>query len=76
MAMNATNLKNEIVAAINAAMPDFTAYPNDHRVGLTKAQYDALLYGAIASAIVTHIQTNAKATGTDSRLDTHNLSII
>lgn len=76
MALNATTLKNEIIAAINAALPSYSSLPNDHRLtGYSKTEYDDLLYGAIAQAIITHITTNGLVTGLDSRGDTHSLII-
>lgn len=78
MAMNATNLGNEIKAALLAALAaDYSDLADDERLtGYTFSEYLTKFSGAIASAIVTHITTNAKATGTDSPGgDSHNLSI-
>lgn len=64
MAMNAENLANEIKAKYDAIKPE--------GAGLA----DAVFCKALAEAIVTHIQTNAKATGVDTPAgNNHNLSI-
>ena len=78
MAMNAANLANEMKAALDAALPDYSSIDNDHRLsGFDKNSYDAAYLLALATAIINHITTNAKAIGTDTPTgDTHNLSIV
>ena len=64
MSMNSTNLTNEIIAKYNAIRPEGSG------------ELDPVFVEALASAIVNHITSNAKATGTDTPGgNTHNLSI-
>lgn len=77
MAMNAGTMKNEIVAALNAEFgTDYDEIPDSHLLtGYDQATYWNRYWGAVSAAIVNHIASNAKATGNDSRGDTHNLDI-
>lgn len=78
MAMNPTNLKSEMKTAILAAVAaDYANISDDQTLtGFTLPEYLEKYLGALASAIYTHITTNARATGTDSRGDTHDLTIV
>lgn len=79
MAMNASNLKTEIVAALNAEFgTDYEDIPDSHLLtGYDRVTYNNRYWGAVAVAIVNHITTNARATGTDTpNGDSHNLTIV
>lgn len=65
MALSKTGLKSRIVTELGAQ--GFTT-TGDHAFAAKMAE-------AIANAVVDEIQANAKATGTDSGGDTHDLSI-
>ena len=70
MAMNGNNMGDEIYAAIQVAV---SAMADEHNA--TVSEQKAILR-AMATAIVTHIQTNAQATGLDSPGgDSHDLTI-
>lgn len=78
MAMNSGSLANELKAAIMAALAADYANPADDE-NLTGYDFDTYMTKwttAVATTIVNHITANAKATGTDSRGDSHDLSII
>lgn len=68
MAMNATTLRNLIDTKFAALSTDYAT--SAARTGLKEG-----LLQAIAEAIVEHLQTDARATGTDSGGDTHTLDI-
>lgn len=63
-------------AIITAIAPWTTPSRDDHRLtGLTADAYWTAVTTAIATTVINHITSNAKATGTDSRGDTHTLDI-
>jgi len=66
MAMNANNLKSEIVAALQAEFgDDYENIPDNHELaGYDQDTYWNRYWGAVASAIITHITTNGLAVGT------------
>ncbi len=77
MAMNAGTLATAMTAAILSAISAFENEVDDHRLtGKTQTDFWTYIAGAISSTVVDHITSNANATGTDSRGDTHALSIV
>lgn len=77
MAMNAGVFKNEMKAALKAALEaDYTSIADDHELGgYTFDDYLEKFCTAITNSIVFHISNNARATGLDSRGDTHDLPV-
>jgi uncharacterized membrane protein len=69
MAMNGTAMGNEVWTALQAY---FDNVPDDHKLTGREGQ---AIWQIICDKIVDHIQANAVATGTDSRGDTHALTI-
>lgn len=67
MSMNGPQMGNEVVAAIQGVT---SGSPTPEQLALVTE-----IWQAICTAIVVHIQTNARAVGTDSDGDTHNLNI-
>lgn len=75
MTMSAGTLATAMQAAILSAISPWTSHIDDHRIDLSASAFWTAVTTAIASTTVAHITANAKATGTDSRGDTHNLDI-
>jgi hypothetical protein len=78
MAMNAGALKNEIVAALQAEFgTDYENIPDDENLpGFDQTTFWNRYWGACATAIVAHIQANARAIGAEPPMHTnHNLPI-
>lgn len=69
MAMNGTSMGDEVWAALQAYLNNI---PDDHRLTGKDGQS---IWRVICDKIVDHIQANGVATGTDSRGDTHALTI-
>lgn len=79
MAMNAASMRDEVVAAIEAAMAaDYLDIQDDHTLtGYDLHTYLLRYWGAAAAAIINHIQNNARCSGQDSNGDTHdNVQIV
>lgn len=79
MAMNAANLASEIKSALAAAFgTSYENIPDSHT--LTGYDQDAFwdtYWTAVATALINHITTNARATGSDSPSgDSHDLNIV
>ena len=75
MTMSAGTLATAMQAAIISAIAPWTSHEDDHRLDLSETAFWTAVTTAIASTTVSHITANAKATGTDSRGDTHTLDI-
>lgn len=76
MPLNAAALATEIFNNVNVAMANFDSPADNHQLGgFDRATTEMKWCTAIATAVVAHFQANAKATGTDSGGDSHNLSI-
>jgi hypothetical protein len=70
MAMNGNDMGDEIYAAIQVAV---AAMSDEHNASIDEQKS---ILRAMATAIVTHIQSNAQATGVDVPAgNTHDLSI-
>lgn len=77
MAMNSATLAAAMKSAILSAIaPWENPSEDDHRLtGLTADAYWTAVTNAISTTVVNHIQSNAKATGLDSRGDNHTLDV-
>jgi hypothetical protein len=76
MAMNAAAMASAVVSAVKAALAVYENPPDDERAtGYDLDSYLNAVWLAACTQIVNHISANAKATGTDSRGDTHNLDV-
>lgn len=76
MAMNSGAMANQVIAALAAVTAKYKNIADDHRLsGYDLDSYNNDYWNAVCSAIVAHIQGNAKAVGTDSRGDSHNLDV-
>lgn len=71
--MVAADMKTAILAALNAEFgTDYEDVPDSHELsGYDRATYNDRYWGAVCSAMITYITTNARCSGTDSRGDTH-----
>ena len=78
MAMNSATLGAAMKAAIVAAIAPWLngSFADDHRLAtLSQTAFWEAVATAVSTTVVNHITANAKATGADSRGDTHNLDI-
>lgn len=76
MAMSSAALKLAMKSAAISALSPWLNPNDDHRLtNLTQSDFLDALCGAIASTVVAHIQSNAVASGLDSRGDSHSLTI-
>ncbi len=78
MAMTGAGMKSAIVGALIAEFgADYDNIADDHTLGgYDQNTYWNRYWGAVGGAIVSYIQGNANATGTDTPTgDSHNLSI-
>lgn len=76
MALSASRLKSAIISALATLNAKYENLADDHTLsGYTKEEYDDALWTAVCEQIITEITDNARATGTDSHGDSHNLNI-
>ena len=76
MAMSGAALKGQIIAALSALRNKYLNPADDHRLtGFDIDSYNDQFWGVVSDTIVNYIKANAKAVGTDSRGDSHNLDV-
>lgn len=79
MAMTGSGMKSSILAALAAEFGTELEEINDNTdlSQYSRATYENRYWDAVCSGIVSYIQSNARATGTDTpNGDTHNLNIV
>ena len=77
MAMSGSGFAAAVQAALTALESNYENLPNDHELsGFEMNAYNNAYWTAVGTAIVEYMNANAKATGTDSGGDSHNLDIV
>jgi len=76
MAMTGAGLKGVIIAALSALRNKYLNPADNHRLAdFDIDAYNDAYWTAVSNAIVSYIQGNAKAVGTDTGGDSHNLDV-
>lgn len=78
MAMTGTGMRDAVISALVAEFgTEYENVADDHELsGYDQATYWQRYWGAVGGAIVSYIQANAKAVGTDTPSgDSHDLDI-